>query len=62
VDVLNALSGKKTYLGALALVGLAIYQFYTGQGQQAVQSLIAAWTAMGLRHAIAKQPQASLRS
>lgn len=54
MDILKALDGKKTYLGAIALVCLAMYQFYSGQMEQGFQSLTAAWTAMGLRSAIAK--------
>jgi hypothetical protein len=56
-SLLKLLDGKKTYLGAIAFLGLAIYQFYTGQNEQAVQSLKAAWTAMGLRSAIGKTAQ-----
>ena len=52
--VLKSLDGKKTYIGALAFVALAFYQFYSGMTQEALQSLVAAWTALGLRSAITK--------
>jgi hypothetical protein len=58
VDVLKSLNGKKTYLGAAALAGLAMYQFYTAQYQAGFQSLVAAWTAMGLRSAIGQVQKA----
>jgi hypothetical protein len=54
MSILNALSGYKTYLAAAGLVGLAVFQVSTGQYEQAVQSALAALTAVGLRHAIAK--------
>ena len=54
MDFLNVLSGFKTYLAAAGLVGLAIFQASTGQYEQAVQSVLAALTAAGLRSAIAK--------
>jgi hypothetical protein len=53
-DLMKALDGKKTYIGAAAFFGLALYQFYTGQSELALQSLAAAWTALGLRSAVAK--------
>jgi hypothetical protein len=48
------LDGKKTYLAAAGLFGLALYQFSVGQGDQAIQSFLAGLSALGLRHAIAK--------
>jgi hypothetical protein len=54
MSILNALSGYKTYLAAAGLVGLAVFQVSTGQYEQAVQSALAALTAAGLRHALAK--------
>jgi hypothetical protein len=46
------LSGWKTYLAAAGLVGLAIYQVSQGQIEPAVQSILAALAAVGLRSAI----------
>ena len=44
----------KTYLAAAGLFGLAIYQTSIGQYEPALQSLMAALAAAGLRNAIAK--------
>ncbi len=54
LNILNAVNGYKTYMAAAGLVGLALYQASTAEYQQAVQSLLAALTAAGLRSAIAK--------
>ena len=54
--ILNVLSGYKTYVAAAGLVGLAVYQFSQGQVETGVQSVLAALTAVGLRHAVAKLP------
>jgi len=53
-NLMKWLDGKKTYLAAAGLFGLALYQVSVGQGDQAVQSLLAGLSALGLRHAIAK--------
>jgi hypothetical protein len=53
-NILNALNGYKTYLAAVGLLGLAIYQASTAQYEQAIQTFLAALTAAGLRSAIAK--------
>lgn len=45
--------GWKTYLGALGLLGLAIFQFSTGHPLMGFHSLFLAITAAGLRGAIA---------
>lgn len=47
------MTGWKTYLAAAGMLGLAIYQFSQGQYDLAVQSIMAALAAAGLRHAIA---------
>jgi hypothetical protein len=54
--ILALLSGYKTYLAAVGLVGLAVYQISQGQIETALQSFLAAVTATGLRHAVAKLP------
>lgn len=51
---LNVLSGYKTYLAAAGLFGLAAYQASQGDLQAAFQSVMAALTAAGLRHAVDK--------
>jgi hypothetical protein len=53
--VLNILQGKKTYLAALGLVGLAVYQFSVGNVPGGIQSLLGAAAAFGLRDAQAQQ-------
>jgi hypothetical protein len=61
MKILNVLNGYKTYLAAIGLVGLAVYQASTSQYEQAVQSFLAALATVGLRHAVAKQaPMAEL--
>ncbi len=52
--MLSFISGYKTYLAAAGLVGLAVYQASQGQIDGAAQSALAALTAVGLRHAVAK--------
>lgn len=52
--LLDLVSGYKTYLAAAGLAGLATYQLSQGQLEPALQSFLAALTAAGLRHAIAK--------
>jgi hypothetical protein len=54
--IFTLLSGYKTYLAAVGLVGLAVYQVSQGQLETGIQSFLAAAAATGLRHAIAKQP------
>jgi hypothetical protein len=54
--VLTLLSGYKTYIAAAGLAGLAVYQLSQGQFEPALQSVLGALTAVGLRHAVAKQP------
>lgn len=53
-SLINLLQGRKTYLGAIAFAVLAGFEFYTGHPETGLQLLTAAWTAMGLRSAIAK--------
>jgi hypothetical protein len=56
MSLLDLLSGYKTYVAAIGLVGLAVYQFSQGQIDTGVQSLLAALAAAGLRHAVTKVP------
>jgi hypothetical protein len=49
------LDGYKTYIAAAGLLGLAIYQASVGQIEAAIQSLLAALAAFGLRNAVAKK-------
>lgn len=48
------LDGYKTYIAAFGLLGLAVYQATQGQYDQALQSVLGALAAAGLRNAIAK--------
>jgi hypothetical protein len=52
--ILNLVNGYKTYIAAIGLAGLAVYQFSQGQFDSGYQSILGALTAAGLRHAIAK--------
>lgn len=52
--ILSVLSGYKTYIGAAGMFGLAVYQASQGQLPGAFQSAMAALTAVGLRHSVAK--------
>lgn len=54
---MNILTGYKTYLAAAGLLGLALYQFSQGQVELAIQSLLGAMAAFGLRQAL-NAPQA----
>jgi hypothetical protein len=55
MGILALFSGYKTYLAATGLLGLSVYQVSQGQYEMSYQSFMAALTAFGLRHAIAKQ-------
>jgi hypothetical protein len=57
--VVNLIDGYKTYIAAIGLVGLAVYQFSQNQFDAGVQSLLAALAAAGLRHAVGKTPPAT---
>jgi len=46
------LEGYKTYIAAAGLVGLALYQFSQGQIEQAIQSVLGAMAAFGIRNAL----------
>lgn len=52
-SVLNSLSGKKTYIAAVGLLGLGVYQLTQGD-VSGVQSVLSALAAFGVRDAIAK--------
>lgn len=52
---MDFLQGYKTYLAAIGLFGLAAYQFSQGQVELAIQSLMAALAAFGLRKAVERQ-------
>ena len=54
MNPLEVLSGWRTYFAAAGLLGLALYQLSQGQYDQAMQNLLAALAAFGLRSAIAK--------
>lgn len=50
---MNFLNGFKTYLAAAGMLGLALFQFSTGDYATAWQSMMGALAAFGLRVAIA---------
>lgn len=54
-NLFEIFNGKKTYLAALGLLGLALYHALVREDyQSAARSLLEALGAVGLRHAIAK--------
>ena len=53
--IFSLLSGYKTYLAGVGLVGLGVYQVSQGQFATSIQSFLAALATVGLRHAVAKQ-------
>lgn len=53
---LAALSGYKTYISALGLLGLGIFQLSTGSFQAGLQSILAGAAAASLKSAIATGP------
>ena len=54
MGILTLLNGYKTYIAALGLVGLAIYQISVGEYNMALQSILAGLAAAGLRSDMAK--------
>lgn len=48
------LDGWKTYIAAIGLVGLAVYNFSTGDYQTGMTNLMAALAAFGIRSAMAR--------
>jgi len=52
------LNGYKTYLSALGLLGLGVFQLTQGNIPGGIQSLLAAATAASMRHAIAQSAPA----
>lgn len=53
MTLLNMLAGYKTYLSAIGLVGLGIYQLSTGDIPTGIQSILGAAAAASLKNAIA---------
>ena len=53
--IFSLLSGYKTYLAGVGLVGRGVYQVSQGQFATSIQSFLAALATVGLRHAVAKQ-------
>ncbi|MCA1685767.1 MAG: hypothetical protein LC745_07215, partial [Planctomycetia bacterium] len=54
VTIFSVLTGYKTYIAAVGLLGLSIYQASQGQFDQAAQSLFGALAAVGLHSAIVR--------
>ena len=50
----DRVDGYKTYIAAIGLTGLAVYQVSLGDFDQAAQTILSALAAFGLRHAVAK--------
>jgi hypothetical protein len=53
-SVADWFDGKKTYIAALGLAGLALYQLCNGQADAAIGTFSQALGVAGLRHAITK--------
>ncbi len=53
MGLLGLFSGFRTYIAAAGLVGLAVYQFSQGDTAGALQNVLAALAAFGLRQAVA---------
>lgn len=47
-------NGAKTYVAAIGLVGLGVYQISQSQLATGVQTILAGLAALGLRHALEK--------
>lgn len=54
MSIVSIFQGYKTYVAALGLLGLALYQASLGEFETAAQAFLAALAAAGLRDAIAK--------
>jgi hypothetical protein len=51
---MDFLKGYKTYIAAAGLLGLAVYQFSQGDIDGAIQNVLAAFAAFGMRQAISR--------
>jgi hypothetical protein len=56
------MNNGKTYLAAIGLFGLAVYQFSTGDYHTAIETAIAAAGLAGLRQAVAKAQAESVKA
>lgn len=54
-NLLAQTSGSKSYLAGLGLLGLAFYQFTSGDPIHGLQSAMLGLGTIGIRHAIEKQ-------
>ena len=54
MGILKLLNSYKTYIAAVGLIGLAVYQTSTGQYNMAFQSILAGLAVAGLRSDMAK--------
>lgn len=59
LDLVGMFKGKRTYLAAAGLVGLAVFNFSTGNLPGAGHALLEGLAAIGLRLAIASQESTS---
>ena len=59
MDIFAFLTGWKTYIAAAGLFGLALYQFSQGQFGAAFQSIMGSVAAVGVKHAISRQADAT---
>ncbi len=57
----DILPGWKTYLAAIGLLGLSVYQLSVGDLAAAVQNFVAALAAFGVRNAITRNEVAAAK-
>ncbi|MDX2035965.1 MAG: hypothetical protein SFX72_04890 [Isosphaeraceae bacterium] len=53
--LLQFVNGYKTYIAAVGLLGLAVYELSMGDVTKAAETFLAALAAAGLRHAVEKK-------
>lgn len=56
MDLTKVFAGKKTYVAAAGLVGLAVFQYTVGDYLGLTQSVLAALAVFGLRSALTQPP------
>lgn len=56
-SILALLAGYKTYIAAIGLVGLAVYNLSVGDFPSATNNFLLALAAIGLRHAVTVQTE-----
>lgn len=60
-SIFSIFSGYKTYIAAVGLLGLSVYNLSVGDFTAAGNNLLLALAAIGLRHAVTAQTQQVLK-